>query len=169
MDDEVIVTVTSPAGQQQVVKLNENDASGKPIGEQWVLSNVVNFESGSNQIKVDVVNVFAPSGPNASSSSIYIVVVAPSQELATGGSVPMNFDFWIKVNTGQWEETAEGIKVWGAGFRFGHQGVQSRDTFNFIDSETFIKWKSNGDSGTVAQFGVYLMGDYDIETDGYSA
>ncbi|MEE8473619.1 MAG: hypothetical protein V3S82_10670 [Dehalococcoidia bacterium] len=73
IDDEARVTVTSPSGKQQVVTINKNDAFGKPMGEQWVLSNTVDFEPGLNQIKVELVNVYAPAGSNASSSRIYIV------------------------------------------------------------------------------------------------
>jgi hypothetical protein len=82
IDDEAQVTVTSPSGQQQVVTISENDAWGEPIGEQWVLSNVIDFEPGLNQIKVDIVNVYAPSGSNAASSAIYIVVL-PAQTPTT--------------------------------------------------------------------------------------
>ena len=60
IDDDARVTVTSPSGRQQTVTINENDAWGKPIGEQWVLSNVIEFEPGINQIKVDITNVYIP-------------------------------------------------------------------------------------------------------------
>jgi len=83
-------------------------------------------------------------------------------------SPAMDINSWIKVNTGEWEQTDEGVKVWGAGHRFPHQGLLSKDIFNFMDSETLVKWKANGGSGNYAQFGAYLMGDYDIETGGYS-
>ncbi|MCD6358806.1 MAG: hypothetical protein J7L90_02485 [Dehalococcoidia bacterium] len=77
------------------------------------------------------------------------------------GSIAMNLESWIKVNEGEWEETADGVKVYGAGYRFPHQGLQSKVHYNFINSETFIKWKANGGSGAYSAFWVFLMSDYD--------
>jgi len=77
IDDEARVTITSPSGQEQVATINENDAFGGSIGEQWVLSSVIDFEPGLNQIKVELVNVYAPPGSNSASSPIYIVVLPP--------------------------------------------------------------------------------------------
>jgi hypothetical protein len=83
----------------------------------------------------------------------------------TESGIPLNFDYWLKINTGEWEETPEGIRVYGAGYRLGHQGVRTKNNYNFTDSETFIKWKAHGGaSGEYGAFWVFLMSDYDPET-----
>lgn len=83
----------------------------------------------------------------------------------TDKSIQMDLASWVKVNTGKWEETAEGIKVYGAGFREGHQGLQSKTSYNFIGTDTYIKWKANGGvNGEYGAFWVFLMSDYVLET-----
>lgn len=83
-------------------------------------------------------------------------------------SPAMDINSWIKVNTGEWEQTAEGIKVYGAGYREGHQGLQSKAVYNFEGTETRIKWQANGGGGTYSAFWVFLMSDYVPETGEYS-
>jgi len=74
MDDWANLTVTGPSGKVQKVSLNVNGDRGAKIGEQYILSNVATLEPGINKIKVDLWNEFAPSGKNASCSSLWIVV-----------------------------------------------------------------------------------------------
>lgn len=73
IDDWVNVTVRTPSGKEHKVKISENDAWGKPIGEQWVLSNVVAFEKGCHEVTCELWNQFVPAGPNAGSSAIWLV------------------------------------------------------------------------------------------------
>ncbi|MFC1957399.1 hypothetical protein ACFLX0_01075 [Chloroflexota bacterium] len=79
-------------------------------------------------------------------------------------SPAMDINSWIKVNTGEWEQTTEGIKVYGAGYREGHQGLQSKAMYNFEGTETRIKWQANGGSGAYSAFWVFLISDYVPET-----
>ncbi len=98
MDDWAIVTVTGPSGSEQSAILNENDAFGNPIGEQFILSNVVILEPGINKIKVELWNEFAPAGTNASSSTIWIVPLdqngkAICEETITDDTILFSEDF----------------------------------------------------------------------------
>lgn len=80
-------------------------------------------------------------------------------------SIPIELDSWVKVNTGEWEKTADGIRSYGAGPRMAaHQGLQSKNIYNFLNSETYIKWKANGGNGNYGAFWVLLMNDYDTNT-----
>ena len=58
-------------------------------------------------------------------------------------SIPMELTNWNKEQCGFWEETAEGLKIYGSGSRRGNM-LYSKSLYNFTDSETFIKWKPNG-------------------------
>ncbi|MFC1941938.1 hypothetical protein ACFLWU_01825 [Chloroflexota bacterium] len=88
-----------------------------------------------------------------------------NNDVGSAGSPAVDINSWIKVNTGKWEQTDEGVKTYGAGFRFGHQGIQSKTNYDFTDSETFIKWKANGGANNeYGAFWVFLMSDYDPET-----
>jgi hypothetical protein len=88
----------------------------------------------------------------------------PDMPTSVIDEIPMDFDNWVKVNTGEWEQTADGIKVYGAGVREGHQGLQSKAMYNFEGSETRIKWMANGGGpGVYAAFWVFLMSDYVAE------
>jgi hypothetical protein len=89
----------------------------------------------------------------------------PDTPTSAVSEILMDFDNWVKVNTGEWEQTADGIKVYGAGVREGHQGLQSKTLYNFEGSETRIKWLANGGGpGVYSAFWVFLMSDYDSET-----
>jgi hypothetical protein len=93
--------------------------------------------------------------------------ITPDSDTKDGSSTvapDMDINSWIKVNTGEWEQTAEGIKVYGAGYREGHQGLQSKTMYNFEGTETRIKWQANGGSGAYAAFWVFLISDYVPET-----
>ncbi|QTA86210.1 S8 family serine peptidase [Desulfonema magnum] len=69
-------------------------------------------------------------------------------------SIPMTFDNWNKLNSGNWEETAEGIKIYGSAYRGCGTFIHSETIYNFKDSETLIKWKP--DSTRYACFAVRL-------------
>lgn len=84
----------------------------------------------------------------------------PEGSATSDKSIPMDFSSWVKVNTGEWEQTTEGIKVYGAGYREGHQGLQSKAMYNFEGTETRIKWQANGGNGEYAAFWVFLISDY---------
>jgi hypothetical protein len=92
-----------------------------------------------------------------------------SEQAISETSIPLNFDFWIKVNTGKWEQTADVIKVYGAGFREGHQGLISKAMYDFRDTETRVKWQANGGGpGIYSAFWVFLISDYVLDTGEYS-
>lgn len=89
----------------------------------------------------------------------------PEVPVSAISEIPLDFDNWIKVNTGEWEQTSNGIKVYGAGVREGHQGLQSKALYNFEGSETRVKWLANGGgAGVYSAFWVFLMSDYVPET-----
>ena len=75
VDDELHLTISPPQGEQINVQLQRNGASGLPIGEQFILSNVVTFTEGTYTIKADWWNIYAPPGGNASASSAFLVVL----------------------------------------------------------------------------------------------
>ncbi|MBL6955912.1 MAG: hypothetical protein ISR54_03685 [Chlorobium phaeobacteroides] len=73
IDDWVNVTVKTPSGKVHKGRISENDAFGKKIGEQWVLSNIIPFEAGCHEITCELWNQFVPPGSNAGSSAIWLV------------------------------------------------------------------------------------------------
>lgn len=48
------------------------------------------------------------------------------------------------MNDREWDLISDGIRVFGTGLREGHQSLQSIETFDFTNSETFIKWMAVG-------------------------
>ena len=77
IDDRLILRVSGPSGQTQSATLYDNDAFGEPVGEQWVVSRLIDFEAGLNKIEVILDNVYAPPGTNASSPDLYLIVLEP--------------------------------------------------------------------------------------------
>jgi hypothetical protein len=71
IDDFAVVDVAGPEGAGRAV-INANDAHGRPQGEQWMLSNVIPVSPGRNTIRIRLTNGFAPAGPNAGSSAIWL-------------------------------------------------------------------------------------------------
>ena len=68
--------------------------------------------------------------------------------------IPMELSHWAKARSGDWEETAEGIKLYGTAYRGGNS-ISSKSFYNFVDSELFIKWMPYGGNGyNYAGFGV---------------
>ena len=78
-------------------------------------------------------------------SSLSLLQAATSDVL----DIPMVFDNWQRYslyehgNYGDWEETSDDIKLYGFSYQNG-SGMMSKDTFNFTDSQVFIKWQANG-------------------------
>jgi hypothetical protein len=70
--------------------------------------------------------------------------------------IPMDFNNWNKMQCGSWEETNEGIKVYGTDYRMGNY-LLSKTVFNFIDKEVYVKWKANG-NGTYSGFYPAIFG-----------
>ncbi len=50
--------------------------------------------------------------------------------------IPMNFDHWQTNSTDNWEQSEDGIMLYGK-----QDEMTSKKMFNFIDSQVFIKWK----------------------------
>ncbi len=73
IDDWVNVTVETPSGKTLQARVSENDAMGRPVGEQWVLSNVIPFEAGCHTVTCELWNQFVPAGNNAGASAIWLV------------------------------------------------------------------------------------------------
>ncbi len=84
-DDWANFTVTSPTGAKQTASLGKNDAWGKPIGEQYILSNIIKLQPGLNTIHVDLWNEFAPAGSNQGSSAMWLVVQCPAGQGCQNG------------------------------------------------------------------------------------
>ncbi len=84
-DDWANFTITSPTGAKQTASLGKNDAWGKPIGEQYILSNVIKLTPGMNTIDVELWNEFAPAGSNQGSSAMWLVVQCPAGQSCQNG------------------------------------------------------------------------------------
>jgi hypothetical protein len=80
IDDRLELRVTGPSGQVQTAILYDNDAYGAAVGEQWVVSRLINFEAGLNKIEVTLVNVYDPPGSNSSSPALYLIVLEVGAE-----------------------------------------------------------------------------------------
>ena len=63
---------------------------------------------------------------------------------------------WNKTFSGNWAESADGIRVFGTGNRTGNS-IVTESFFDFSDSETYIKWQANG-AGNYAGFAIGVMG-----------
>jgi len=75
VDDYLQIVASNSAGLFQSFKMQQNDAVGNPVGEQFVMSNAATFTEGDYTIAAEWFNVFAPPGGNASASSAWIVVL----------------------------------------------------------------------------------------------
>jgi len=75
VDDYLQILATNSSGLVHSFKMHENDAVGGPIGEQFVMSNVVTFTQGDYTVQADWYNKYAPPGGNASASPAWIVVL----------------------------------------------------------------------------------------------
>jgi len=84
-DDWANFTVTSPSGTKQTASLGKNDAWGKPIGEQYILSNVLKLQPGLNTIDIELWNEFTPPGNNQGSSAMWLVVKCPVGQRCQNG------------------------------------------------------------------------------------
>ena len=60
--------------------------------------------------------------------------------------VPLGLSHWAKAYSGVWEETSEGLKVYGTAYRGGNS-IFSKSFYNFRDSELLVKWMPNGGDG----------------------
>ena len=70
----------------------------------------------------------------------------------------------MKVNDGECDLISDGIRVFGTGLREGHQSLQSVETFDFTNSETFIKWMAVG--GNLDEYATswpFLISDYNSD------
>ena len=75
IDDRVVLRVTGPSGRIQTAVLYDNDAFGEPVGEQWVVSRLIDFEAGLNKIEVTLENVYYPTGDNSASPDLYLIIL----------------------------------------------------------------------------------------------
>ena len=75
IDDRMIIRVTGPSGQTQEAFLYDNDPCNTPLGEQWIASDVIEFETGVNEIEVTLENKYDPAGTNSNSPALYLVVL----------------------------------------------------------------------------------------------
>jgi len=82
--------------------------------------------------------------------------IFPATAVCQEVSVPMTFEHWNKLHTGNWEETAEGLRIYGTAYRKG-TSILSETIYNFRDSESFIKWKAH--SISYANFLITLHND----------
>jgi hypothetical protein len=56
---------------------------------------------------------------------------------------PLTLANWTKMNTGSWEENAEGLKFNGSGYRVWN-GIKTNTLIGCINKNVYIKWKPNG-------------------------
>ena len=88
--------------------------------------------------------------------------------LSTTG-LSMDLDNWNKIIDNQkWEKTVDGIKAYGAGYRLGHQGIYSKQLFDFANSVTDITWEFSGPLGKFASPWIFLFSDYVPEPNSYT-
>jgi len=79
VDDQLKLVLTGSAGSKTAI-LNANTASGSPVGEQSILSNVLTLQEGDYLVEATWENVYAPSGNNASASAAWILVYPEAME-----------------------------------------------------------------------------------------
>ncbi|MBI5192265.1 MAG: PD40 domain-containing protein [Nitrospirae bacterium] len=82
----------------------------------------------------------------------------PTSGTTTVISLAMND--WMKLYCGPWENTVDGLKVYGTDYRINNQ-ILSKTIYNFIGKELFIKWKANN-GGSFSAFGPGLFGVLDL-------
>ncbi len=75
IDDRMKLRVTGPSGQTQEAFLYDNDACNRPLGEQWIASEVIDFEAGVSEVSVSLDNTYAPRGSNSGSPALYLIVL----------------------------------------------------------------------------------------------
>lgn len=75
IDDRMTLRVTGPSGQTQEAFLYDNGPCNAPLGEQWIASEVIEFETGMSQIEVTLENKYVPEGSNSSSPTLYLIVL----------------------------------------------------------------------------------------------
>ncbi len=89
--------------------------------------------------------------PRHAGGAVDVVVTADNgaSGTKTGGytyrslvSIPMTLAHWVKRDSGDWEETADGIVFHGSGPRHGN-GINAKDIFDCTDAEVYLKWKIN--------------------------
>jgi len=81
-------------------------------------------------------------------------------QLSDWTNVPASTSGWMKTQCGPWEDTTEGLKVYGSGPRI-HNHIITRTLFDFVDREVYVKWKADG-AGSFSQFGPGIVGVLDI-------
>lgn len=80
IDDYLRVRAWGPSGREQNAVVSRNDAWGNPLGEQYIISNVIPLEKGINTFAFEYWNEFAPAGtPNQNASDIYMCAIAPAE------------------------------------------------------------------------------------------
>jgi hypothetical protein len=76
--------------------------------------------------------------------------------------LPLSKTYWRRAydghiwDEGMWEETSEGLRVYGRGYREGN-GINSKVSLNIKNTEILIQWKVNG-NGQYAAFGLGIAG-----------
>jgi hypothetical protein len=142
-------TVTGSANQSVTWSVQEGPTGGTVTsGGYYTASNIPG-----------TYHIVATSQADSTKSAVAIVTVTSLQ------SVEVAMSNWIKTQCGPWENTTDGLKVYGTDYRF-HNIVLSRNLYNFIGKELYIKWKANG-GGSFSQFGPGIFNVFDL-VDRYS-
>jgi len=84
--DFVRISVTGPDGKTFQAELNHNDHYDQPLGEQYVVSNILYFKPGTNRIRFEFWSHYAPPGPNYASTAVFLVQFINDTENNEGGS-----------------------------------------------------------------------------------
>jgi hypothetical protein len=102
-----------------------------------------------------VPHTFSPGTPAKSSemnenfAAIYAGIV----------NIPLKLNNWTKQLCGNWQETIDGIRVYGSGYRNGNW-IYPIDLYNLSGAEVYIKWRANGNGtysggvGPSVRFGI---------------
>ncbi|MBF0133759.1 MAG: hypothetical protein HQL75_14385 [Magnetococcales bacterium] len=100
-----------------------------------------------------VPHTFAPgtqiksSEVNANFNSIYGKYGELSSKvealIASSQTIPLSKWAWAKQDCGNWEETSDGLKVYGTAYRKGTR-ITLKRIYDFRNSVTFVKWATHG-------------------------
>jgi pimeloyl-ACP methyl ester carboxylesterase len=154
-------SVQNVRSDQGVVIFNVDNLSNlnweAKTNTQWLSINSnsnlisVSYESNSAEARTGFITVTINENP----VSTIILEINQDRSPEFYNSLPLKKNDWQNITSGNWYETEEGIKFDGISYR-SYSKIQSKDVYNFEDSQLFVKWKST--SKSYARYYVRLFG-----------
>jgi len=89
--------------------------------------------------------------------SFTVLLFSLSQSYANLSEIPMSLNNWNVISSSEVENTSDGLKAVQNGWH-GVCGISTKKYFNFVDSETFIKFKIITSDHVFVEPGVYIEG-----------